>query len=80
MFIIENLFAQLGWDHLSVPDYYSVANDARVWVDNILVGGGYRQPFSDNGSFIIMAFYNVNQTPLSPYPNPIIQIGFNVGF
>lgn len=78
--ITENLFAQVGWDRLSVPNYYSPIVNERAWIDNILVGGGYRQPFSDNGSFIAMIFYNINETPLSPYPNPIIQIGFNVGF
>lgn len=78
--IFENLFAQVGVDHLSVPDYYSILPNDRAWVDNILIGGGYRQPFMDNGSFIAMIFYNVNETPLSPYPNPIIQIGFNIGF
>jgi hypothetical protein len=51
----------------------------RAWVDNLLVGGGYRESFSDNGSIVAMILYNINQTPLSPYQNPIIQIGFNVG-
>lgn len=79
-FILENLFAQVGWDHLSVPDFTSPIPDSRAWVENVLVGGGYCQPFSENGNFIIAVFYNVNQTPLSPYPNPIVQIGFNIGF
>lgn len=78
--ILENLFAQVGWDKLSVPDYYSSVNGARRWVDNLLVGGGYRQKFSDYGSVVAAIFYNVNQSIYSPYANPIIQIGFNVGF
>ncbi|MCC6182264.1 MAG: hypothetical protein IT237_10550 [Bacteroidia bacterium] len=77
--ILENLFAQVAWERLSVPDYRSVLPEARVYVDNILVGGGFRQQFSDRGSFIAAIFYNINQTPLSPYQNPIVQIGFNVG-
>lgn len=79
-FVLDNVFAQVGWDHLSVPDFTSPLPDTRAWVDNILLGGGYRQQFSDHGSFIAMIFYNVNQSPLSPYANPIVQIGFNVGF
>ena len=75
----ENFFGQIGFERLSVLDYRSIFPDSRVWVDNILVGGGYRQKFSNNGSFVAAIFYNVNQTPLSPYPNPIIQIGFNIG-
>jgi len=77
--VTENFFAQLGWDKLSVPDYTTGIMDSRAWVDNILVGGGYRQAFSERGSFVAAIFYNINQTPLSPYPNPIIQIGFNIG-
>jgi hypothetical protein len=77
--ILENLFAQVGWDRLSVPDYRSPIPNSRAWVDNILLGGGYRQSFSERGSFVAAIFYNINQTPLSPYQNPIIQIGFNIG-
>lgn len=76
---LENFFAQVGIERLSVLDYTSPIPNTRAWVDNILLGGGYRQKFSDNGSFVAAIFYNVNQTPLSPYPNPIIQIGFNIG-
>jgi len=49
-YILENLFAQIGWDRLSIEDYRSVIPNRRVWVDNILLGGGYRQSFSNNGS------------------------------
>ncbi|MES2565393.1 MAG: hypothetical protein V4565_00915 [Bacteroidota bacterium] len=78
-FILENFFGQVGWDRLSVSDYTSPIPNSRVWIDNILVGGGYRQPFSERGSFVAAIFYNLNQTPLTPYPNPIIQVGFNIG-
>lgn len=77
--IMENFFAQVGWDRLNVPDYTTGILDSRTWVDNILVGGGYRQRFSDKGSVVAAIFYNINQTPLSPYRNPIVQIGFNLG-
>jgi hypothetical protein len=77
--VLENVFAQVGWDRLSVPDFTSPIPNSRAWVDNILLGGGYRQQFSKNGSFVAAIFYNINQTPLSPYQNPIVQIGFNIG-
>lgn len=77
--ILENFFAQVAWDRLSVADYTSILPDSRVWVDNILLGGGYRQAFSNRASFVAAIYYNINQTPLSPYPNPIIQVGFNIG-
>ncbi len=78
-FVMENLFAQVGLDRISVPDYRTGILNSRAWVDNVLIGAGYRQQFSDNGTIVAMIFYNVNQTPLSPYQNPIIQVGFNIG-
>lgn len=76
--ITENFFAQVQWDRLSVPDFNSPILNERTWVHNLLVGGGYKQFFTERGSFVAMIFYNANQTPLSPYTNPIVQIGFNV--
>ena len=78
-FVMENLFAQVGLDRISVPDYRTGILNSRALVDNVLIGAGYRQQFSDKGTIVAMIFYNVNQTPLSPYQNPIIQIGFNIG-
>lgn len=78
--VLDNLFLQAGWDRINVPNYSNFAvKDARAWTDNILVGGGYRQPIGGNGSITAMIFYNINETPLSPYQNPIIQMGFNIG-
>ena len=77
--VLDNVFLQVGLDRLSVLDYTSPIPNSRAWVNNILLGGGYRQAFSQRGSFVAAIFYNINQTPLSPYQNPIIQIGFNFG-
>ena len=77
--VLENLFAQIGWDRLNVMDYTASISNSRIWIDNILIGGGYRQSISGRGSLVASIFYNINDTPLSPYQNPIIQIGFNVG-
>lgn len=79
-YVSENIFAQVGLDRLNVPDYNTGILNDRAWVNNVLLGAGYREMFSDNGSIIAMIFYNINQTPLSPYQNPIIQVGFNFGF
>jgi hypothetical protein len=76
--ITDNFFAQAQWDRLSVIDYTSPILNERAWVHNLLVGGGYKQLFTQKASFVAMIFYNVNQTPLSPYTNPIVQIGFNI--
>ena len=47
----------------------------------MLVGGGYRQPITDNSSMYMMALYDVIQDPRSMYYRTIdFRIGFNVGF
>lgn len=79
-FILENVFAQVGWDRINRDDFYSKSPNARIWIDNILVGGGLRYPISDNFYAIASGFWNLNQSVYSPYSNPIIQIGFVGGF
>lgn len=47
----------------------------------MLLGGGYRQPITENSSMYMMALYDVIQDPRSMYYNTIdFRIGFNVGF
>lgn len=79
-FILENVFAQVGWDRINRDDPYAIKPNTRIWIDNILVGGGLRYPISDNFYAIASGFWNLNQNEYSPYSNPIIQIGFVGGF
>lgn len=47
----------------------------------LLLGGGYRQPMTENSSLYLMALYDVIQDPRSPYYRMIdFRIGFNIGF
>lgn len=75
-FILENVYLQAGYDRINRDNPYSLKPNARIWIENILVGGGLRYPVSDNIYCAASALWNLNDTPLSPYPNPIIQIGF----
>jgi hypothetical protein len=79
-FIFENVFLQAGWDRINRDNPYSFTPGARIWVDNLLVGAGFRYRVSDNISVMASGMWNLNQGPLSPYQNPIIQIGFVGGF
>jgi len=79
-FIFENVFVQAGWDKINRDNPYSFIPNERVWIDNILVGGGLRYPISDRIYCVASGLWNLNYTPLSPYRNPIIQIGFVGGF
>lgn len=75
-FVLQNVFVQAGWDHINRNNPYGFIANERVWVDNLLVGGGVRYPVSDNVYVVATGLWNLNQTTLSPYANPIIQIGF----
>lgn len=52
----------------------------RVDVDSFLAGGGYMQPIGQNSAAVIMILYNFTPSVYTPYSNPIIRIGFNIGF
>ena len=46
---------------------------------NAYGGGGYSQSLGGSASVNMMILYNFNQGPYSPYSNPLIRFGFNVG-
>ena len=79
-FILENVFVQAGYDRINRDNPYSIKPNARIWIENYLVGGGLRYQVGDHFYCVATALWNLNETPLSPYRNPIIQIGFIGGF
>lgn len=79
-YVLENFFAhteveQLHTSYSLTPNGGSEAID----ITSVLIGGGYRQRISQRVSFNIMVLYNLNDSPFSPYSNPIIRAGINVG-
>lgn len=83
----RDLFAQVEYDPLKLSyfsDYDEFGNyvgwhKEKVWVHDLLLGGGYRQWIGGKAFATFMVFFNVNETVYSPYRNPIIRIGFGVG-
>jgi hypothetical protein len=47
--------------------------------NSFFVGGGYNQRIGGNTAMYIMILWNLNDTPNSPYVNPIIRVGFSAG-
>ena len=87
-FVWRDLFAQVEYDPLNISYYdYYLDNSGlwvrgakyNTWVHDLLLGAGYRQWLGQRSFATIMVFYNVNETPNSPYSNPIIRIGFGFG-
>ncbi len=77
--IFENIFAHVEYESLfynikgpSYPTYMQQYN-------SFFVGGGYNQRIGENSGMYIMVLWNLNDTPDSPYINPIIRVGFSVG-
>jgi hypothetical protein len=76
--IIPNLFAHAEYESLNLTAY-DRPEEPRIYIHSVLVGGGYVQPLGRSAVFI-MLLYNLNQTFYTPYQNPIIRAGVNIGF
>jgi len=76
-YIWQDLFAQVEYEALNV-EYYDVGG--RGFIHNIMLGAGYRQWLGQRAYMMFSILYNFNESIYSPYRNPIIRIGFGVGF
>ncbi len=77
--IFENIFAHAEYESLfyntKIPGYPTDMSQ----YNSVLVGGGYRQQIGNNAAMNLMLLWNLNDTPDSPYTNPIIRVGFTIG-
>lgn len=85
-FILENIFAHVEPEWLSM-EYWDGSIDAsnkpvtnRINVFSMFVGGGYRQMIGENTGIDLLFLYNINDNIYSPYSNPILRLGFGLGF
>ena len=78
-FIYEGLFAHAEYELLSmeVPDLYGKFH--RKNVSSVFVGGGYRQMMGSRSALDLMILWNLNDSPDSPYINPLFHFGFAFG-
>lgn len=75
-FIFDNLFVHAECEGLNSKwDYYQKP----FTIINVLGGAGYRQAVTDNLYFDAMLLWNFTPSVYTPYNNPIIRIGFNIG-
>jgi len=82
-YLFKNIFAHAEYEALNLETLYfdqlNRYSTPRFWVQSVLLGGGYRQPIGEHSSVNIMLLYNINETVDSPYSNPIIRMGFDIG-
>lgn len=74
---LKFLFAHAEYEILST---YWYQDDNRRIINSLYIGGGLFQSMGRSGFATIALLYNVLETQYSPYSNPIIRIGFGVGF
>ncbi len=83
---LNNLFIQAEYElvQFHYKSYYidnfnvKSANKTKN-IGSILTGLGYRQLIGRNAYMNIMVLWNLNETVYSPYSNPVIEAGFDIG-
>lgn len=70
--IVESYFVQVQYDKLLQPNIVSWEPNDNIWVDYLLVGGGFRQNIADKTALTTSIMYSVLPNPLSIYPSRII--------
>ena len=79
--IAQNYMLQVQFDRLRQPDLLIYPPGEKLWVNYLLVGGGFRHPLGDRAALTSALMYNLTPHPLSIYPSRlIIQFGFMGGF
>ncbi len=84
-YIIPEAFAHVEYEYLNYeaalvdPYGYFTGNTERVGVDNVLVGGGYRQNIGGNAWINLIVLWNINESVYTLYENPIIRVGMDLG-
>ncbi len=85
LYVLQTFFFQTGWDKLNRSIYYVSKNnntlqEARIWIDNVWIGGGIRYSMGGNNYMFTTVLFNLNQNDYSIYANPYVQVGFIIGF
>jgi hypothetical protein len=76
---LGNFFAHTEYEYLNFVWHSDNYKDEIVEINSIFVGGGYKQPVSKNAFFDFLILFNLNDTPNSPYTNPVFRFGFGIG-
>jgi hypothetical protein len=76
---LGNFFAHTEYEYLSYVGHTENYVDQVENINSIFVGGGYKQPISSRAFFDLLILFNLNDTPNSPYTNPVFRFGFGIG-
>ena len=73
----QNLFAHVEDEYLNLEAFDFQRR--RVDVNSLFAGVGYIQHIGKNSAVVAMILYNFTESVYTPYTNPVIRIGFNIG-
>jgi hypothetical protein len=73
---LKFLMAHIEYSGLSTKWY----DDTRYFVNSLYVGGGLYQSVGRAGFATVTILYDLFEDEHSPYNNPIVRVGFGVGF
>jgi hypothetical protein len=76
-FFTDYLFGHAEYEYLNLEAFDF--RRRRVDVGSLLAGGGYIQRFGRNSGIYVMLLYNFTESVYTPYTNPIIRLGVNIG-
>ena len=77
---LSHIFIIGEYDLLNVPDYYSpFVGVTRANIGIPLVGLGLRRPIGEHSYFILTGMWDLSNSALSPYVNPNISAGVDLG-
>ena len=76
-FFTDYVFGHAEFEYLNLEAFDFQRK--RVDVTSVLAGGGYIQRFGNHSGIYAMILYNFTESVYTPYTNPIIRVGVNIG-
>lgn len=80
-FALGDIMLHVENEVVNVEDYYHYYSDPpRLWIDNVLIGGGLSQSISNRFAISIFILWDITNNVNSPYyyTSPIIKFGFSI--
>ena len=74
----DYLFGHVEYEYLNLEAFDF--RRRRVDVGSLLAGAGYIQRMGPRAAIVAMILYNFTESVYTPYTNPIIRMGINIGF
>ena len=77
--VLKNIYTMAEYEMLNFETFRASTESPRMWVDRLLLGGGYFQPLGARGGFNIGLFYDFlyRPGPTNPYNSPwVTRVGF----